>query len=84
MGTRPLPSATGAAADSRTIAEAAPEPPSDRKCGRCQQPFPGDPSLFFQSDWGLCSACTAILMPGRRDHRAARPASAELNEPLPS
>ena len=41
-----------------------------RRCGRCQCAFPGDPTLFFQTDWALCPACEAILLPGRP---AARP-----------
>ncbi len=36
-----------------------------RHCGRCQCAFPGDPTLFFQTDWALCPACTAILLPRR-------------------
>lgn len=36
---------------------------TQRHCGRCQQPFDSDPSLFFQSDWGLCPGCTDILLP---------------------
>jgi DNA-directed RNA polymerase subunit RPC12/RpoP len=35
---------------------------STRKCGRCQQPFPGDPSLNFQTDWALCPPCSAKLL----------------------
>ncbi len=38
-------------------------PAPDRHCGRCQCAFPGDPTLFFQTDWALCPACTAILLP---------------------
>jgi hypothetical protein len=37
----------------------------DRRCGRCQCAFPGDPTLFFQTDWALCPTCEAILLPGR-------------------
>lgn len=37
-----------------------------RHCGRCQQAFPGDPDLFFQTDWGLCPECRDILLPSRR------------------
>ena len=40
-------------------------PTPDRHCGRCQSAFPGDPTLYFQTDWALCPACTAILLPGR-------------------
>jgi hypothetical protein len=36
--------------------------PVQRHCGRCQKAFDSDPSLFFQSDWGLCPACTDILL----------------------
>jgi hypothetical protein len=36
---------------------------TERRCGRCQQPFANDPDLTFQSDWGLCPACTEILLP---------------------
>ena len=35
----------------------------ERHCGRCQCAFPGDPTLFFQTDWALCPACEAILLP---------------------
>ncbi len=41
-------------------------PLPDRHCGRCQRAFPGDPTLFFQTDWALCPTCEAILLPGRR------------------
>ena len=37
----------------------------ERHCGRCQRAFPGDPTLFFQTDWALCPTCEAILLPGR-------------------
>jgi hypothetical protein len=40
-------------------------PPPERHCGRCQRAFPGDPTLFFQTDWALCPTCEAILLPGR-------------------
>jgi hypothetical protein len=40
---------------------APPVPP--RHCGRCQCAFPGDPTLFFQTDWALCPACKEILLP---------------------
>ncbi len=40
-------------------------PLPERHCGRCQCAFPGDPTLFFQTDWALCPACEAILLPGR-------------------
>jgi len=33
-----------------------------RHCGRCQKPFATDPSLWFQTDWGLCPACDEILL----------------------
>jgi hypothetical protein len=42
---------------------AAPLP--ERHCGRCRCAFPGDPTLFFQTDWALCPTCEAILLPGR-------------------
>ena len=45
--------------------EAAPAPLGQRHCGRCQNAFPGDPSLFFQTDWALCPACSTILLPDR-------------------
>jgi hypothetical protein len=41
-------------------------PAPDRKCGRCQCSFPGDPALCFQSEWALCPACSAILLPERQ------------------
>lgn len=34
-----------------------------RRCGRCQRPFDGDPTLAFQTGWALCPACDAILLP---------------------
>lgn len=34
-----------------------------RRCGRCQMAFPGDPTLEFQTDWALCPACSAVLLP---------------------
>jgi hypothetical protein len=40
-------------------------PLPERHCGRCQRAFPGDPTLFFQTDWALCPTCEAILLPGR-------------------
>jgi hypothetical protein len=40
-------------------------PLPERHCGRCQRAFPGDPTLFFQTDWALCPACEAILLPRR-------------------
>jgi hypothetical protein len=40
-----------------------PVPLPERHCGRCQRAFPGDPTLFFQTDWALCPACEAILLP---------------------
>lgn len=39
------------------------EPVPTRRCGRCQYAFPGDPTLFFQTDWALCPACREILLP---------------------
>ena len=36
-------------------------PLPERRCGRCRCAFPGDPTLFFQTDWALCPACEAIL-----------------------
>jgi hypothetical protein len=50
---------------------AAPLP--ERHCGRCQRSLPGDPTLFFQTDWTLCPTCEAILLPGR----SAAPASGQ-------
>jgi len=41
-------------------------PLPQRHCGRCQRPFLGDPTLFFQTDWVLCPACEAILLPNDR------------------
>ena len=46
-------------------------PLADRHCGRCQRAFPGDPTLFFQTDWALCPTCEAILLPGRPAASAA-------------
>ena len=37
----------------------------ERHCGRCRCYFEGDPELAFQTDWGLCPACEAILMPDK-------------------
>lgn len=37
----------------------------ERHCGRCQCAFPGDPTLFFQTDWALCPACEEILFSRR-------------------
>lgn len=45
---------------------------ADRTCGRCRQPFAGDPSLNFQTDWTLCPACAEKLMPGRLPSPAPR------------
>jgi DNA-directed RNA polymerase subunit RPC12/RpoP len=45
--------------ETRPAADAVP----DRRCGRCQKPFPGDPALAFQTDWAVCPACSAVLMP---------------------
>ena len=39
------------------------DPVPDRRCGRCQGAFPGDPGLTFQTDWAVCPACAAVLMP---------------------
>ncbi len=36
-----------------------------RRCGRCRADVPADPTLFFQTDWVLCSPCEAILLPRR-------------------
>ena len=47
----------------------------ERHCGRCQRAFPGDPTLFFQTDWALCPTCEAILLPGRPTGPAAGPAT---------
>jgi hypothetical protein len=59
MQDRPgLPGADAASAAESPIVPA-------RHCGRCQSAFPGDPTLFFQTDWALCPDCTAILLPGR-------------------
>jgi hypothetical protein len=44
-----------------------PLPP--RHCGRCQSAFPGDPTLFFQTDWALCPPCASILLPRPARHR---------------
>jgi hypothetical protein len=38
-------------------------PLPERTCGRCRRRFDGDPALYFQTDWGLCPECTAILLP---------------------
>jgi hypothetical protein len=46
---------------------------TERRCGRCQQPFATDPDLFFQSDWGLCPACTDILLPRPAERPAPAP-----------
>jgi hypothetical protein len=37
----------------------------DRKCGRCQRGFAGDPALNFQAGWALCDQCRAVLLPGQ-------------------
>jgi len=39
--------------------------PVQRLCGRCRCVVPDDPTLFFQTDWVLCSPCQAVLLPGR-------------------
>jgi len=49
------------------IAESGSVPPPMRHCGRCQQEFDADPSLFFQTEWALCPACAEILLPKRRN-----------------
>jgi hypothetical protein len=49
------------------------EPVAQRHCGRCQRGFEADPDLFFQTDWALCPACTAVLMPRRQAAPAASP-----------
>ena len=38
-----------------------------RRCGRCRQPFDGDPTLppGSRAAFWLCPACRAILLPGR-------------------
>jgi hypothetical protein len=43
--------------------------PTDRKCGRCQRAFAGDPTLYFQTDWALCPDCTEILLPAPKGDR---------------
>jgi hypothetical protein len=48
-------------------------PLPERRCGRCQRAFPGDPTLFFQTDWALCPTCEAILLPGRPARTASGP-----------
>jgi hypothetical protein len=48
-------------------------PLPERHCGRCQCAFPGDPTLFFQTDWALCPTCEAILLPGRPARTASGP-----------
>ena len=44
-----------------------------RRCGRCQRLFDGDPTLAFQTGWALCPACDAILLPrpGQREPHGA-------------
>ena len=39
--------------------------PAERRCGRCQCAFPGDPTLFVQTDWALCPACEEIFFSRR-------------------
>lgn len=36
-----------------------------RHCGRCQEDFDADPTLWFQTEWVLCPACHEILLPQR-------------------
>jgi hypothetical protein len=36
-----------------------------RHCGRCQQEFDADPTLWLQTEWSLCPACREILLPRR-------------------
>jgi hypothetical protein len=37
----------------------------ERRCGRCQKVFPGDPSRHATAipDWWVCDACRAVLLP---------------------
>jgi hypothetical protein len=51
MGTRE-------AVPSETVAVVA-----ERRCGRCQRPFPGDPTLAFQTGWAICDDCRGVLLP---------------------
>jgi hypothetical protein len=37
-----------------------------RHCGRCQEYFDADPTLWLQTEWALCPACHEILLPQRR------------------
>ena len=61
MGTRTgPPMGTSDTAEERRTADTT---VPDRRCGRCQRPFPGDPTLNFQTDWALCPDCAAVLMP---------------------
>jgi len=55
----PTAAPSGPPAASTTPADELPQ----RRCGRCQGTFAGDPMLFFQTDWGLCPACAEILLP---------------------
>ncbi len=36
-----------------------------RRCGRCRAPFVDHPAGHGGGDWALCSACEAVLLPGR-------------------
>ena len=47
-------------------------PLEQRQCGRCRGHFPGDPDLFFQTDWALCPDCEEILMGGPGGKKMAR------------
>ena len=46
------------------------DPIPTRRCGRCLQQFPGDPSLHptAMADWWLCPPCRVALL-GDRPHR---------------
>jgi hypothetical protein len=46
------------------------EPLTQRRCGRCQRSFDGDPTLYVQTDWALCPECSEILLPGRPGGRS--------------
>jgi hypothetical protein len=43
----------------------------DRTCGRCRQPFPGDPDnpVDAQVEWWLCTPCRAVLLQGPKGFR---------------
>ena len=55
------------ARDPATSTEAVTSPAElpQRRCGRCRCDLPADPTLFFQTDWVLCSPCEAVLLPRR-------------------